>query len=89
MIFSPFRWRPTAIRDFFAKSLKIQIAACYLWHRPLGEVDAHSSLLSAACNLFQQVVLHFLFWRSYLSCVEVRVFDLTPALCVLADYFLS
>lgn len=59
MIFSPFRWRPTAIRDFFAKSLKIQIAACYLWHRPLGEVDAHSSLLSAACNLFQQVVYIF------------------------------
>ncbi|KAE8646507.1 midasin [Cucumis sativus] len=49
-------WRPTAIRDFFAKSLKIQIAACYLWHRPLGEVDAHSSLLSAACNLFQQII---------------------------------
>ncbi|XP_038899709.1 midasin isoform X2 [Benincasa hispida] len=49
-------WHPTAIRDFFAKRLKIQIAACYLWHRPLGEVDAYSSLLSAACNLFQQII---------------------------------
>ncbi|KAG7014001.1 Midasin [Cucurbita argyrosperma subsp. argyrosperma] len=49
-------WRPASIKDFFAKRLKIQVAACSLWHRPLGEVDAHSSLLSAACNLFLQII---------------------------------
>lgn len=73
MIFSSFRWRPASIKDFFAKRLKIQVAACYLWHRPLGEVDAHTSLLSAACNLFLQVGSRFFNWRSYVSCMETRV----------------
>lgn len=59
MIFLSIRWRPASIRDFFAKRLKMQLVACYLWHRPLREVDAHTSLLSAAFNLFQQVGLHF------------------------------
>ncbi|XP_022152480.1 midasin isoform X2 [Momordica charantia] len=49
-------WRPSAIRDFFSKRLKIQVAACYLWHRPPQAADAHTLLLSAACNLFQQII---------------------------------
>lgn len=87
--FSSFRWRPSAIRDFFSKRLKIQVAACYLWHRPPQAADAHTLLLSAACNLFQQVDLIFFDLEILCFIYESESLNWLPFIRVLADYLCS